>query len=69
MCRMINCVCNSYYSLLLSGTFTKNYTSYKKRHRHILNFLFMRQLATILLVGGLGVVDQMTSTNLRSCSR
>ena len=63
-----DCARISYCSLFLSGTITKNYTSCKKGTRHILRFLFIRRLATILLVGGLGVEDRMTSANPQSCS-
>jgi len=45
--------------LFLCEAFTKNCTSCKMAHREIMRSLFIRQLTTVLLVGGLGVEDQM----------
>jgi hypothetical protein len=48
----------SCFPFFLSGKFTKNCTSCKMECHHILHFLFVRGLTTILQVGELGVEDQ-----------
>jgi len=48
----------------LSGIVTKNRTSYKIQHHHILSFLPLRDLTAIVLVSGMGVEDKKTGTIL-----
>jgi hypothetical protein len=53
------------WSFFLSGTVTKNRTSYKiQQHYHILSFLLVRDFTVIVLVSGLGVEDKKTGTIL-----
>lgn len=61
----VECLSVACYSLFPSGPIMMNCVICKMAHQHILRFLFVRGLVTILLLGGLGVEDIQNAPILR----